>query len=229
MLGRVNGGKIIDGSKEGKDIDVQRSRTHIAAHWNAFEDLESDVSKATWCAGSSSGFCDLVKETPLSPTSTSVCQVLIEPIKNGQRYFITVRATNSAGVTTSITSDGVVVDDTPPTSGTVIDGVDSDVDYLNGEDDIRARWFGFQDSESGIDSYEVALCDARNLSFCPQPFSGVGLATNLSITGKIYFLEIYDIRTKLINFTKEVEKHRFLATHWLDTNDPTVLGEYKAR
>lgn len=191
LVGPINGGQILDGTKEGKDIDIQQSRTHIAAHWSAFEDLESDVIRVTWCAGSSPGVCDVVEQTQLTPTSTSVSKVLIEPIRNGQRYYITVIATNGAGVMTSLTSDGVTVDETPPTSGTVIDGNVSDIDYLNGEQDISARWVNFEDLESGIESYEIALCDARNLSFCPQSFTGVGQATNVTISGmtcEIFFL-----------------------------------------
>ena len=191
LVGPINGGQILDGTKEGKDIDIQQSRTHIAAHWSAFEDLESDVIRVTWCAGSSPGVCDVVEQTQLTPTSTSVSKVLIEPIRNGQRYYITVIATNGAGVMTSLTSDGVTVDETPPTSGTVIDGNVSDIDYLNGEQDISARWVNFEDLESGIESYEIALCDARNLSFCPQSFTGVGQATDVTISGmtcEIFFL-----------------------------------------
>ena len=124
-----------------------------------------------------------MKETQLEPDSTFAQKILTQPIMNGQRYYVTVTATNSAGVTTSLISDGVTVDDTPPISGNVIDGIVSDVDYLNGEADIRASWFGFVDLESGVESYEVALCDARNLSSYPQPFTGVGQATNVTITG----------------------------------------------
>ena len=185
LVGPVNGGQILDGTKGGEDIDIQQSRTHIAAHWSAFEDLESDVVSVTWCAGSSPGVCDLVKQTELTSKSTSIRKVLIEPIKNGQRYYITVNATNGAGVVTSLTSDGVTVDETPPTSGTVIDGNGLDIDYLNGEQDVAAHWFNFKDLESGIESYEIALCDAKNLSFCPQSFTGVGQATNVTITGMI--------------------------------------------
>ena len=185
LVGPVNGGQILDGTKEGEDINIQQSRTHIAAHWGAFEDLESYVIGVTWCVGSSPGVCDLVEETQLTSTSTSVRKVLIEPIKNGQRYYITVNATNGAGVVTSLTSGGVTVDETPPTSGTVIDGNVSDIDYLNGEQDVSARWFKFQDLESGIESYEIALCDARNLSFCPQSFTGVGQARNVTMSGMI--------------------------------------------
>ena len=191
IKGPTNGGVILDGSKEGEDIDIQQSRTEIAAHWYAFEDLESDVIKVTWCAGMSLSACDVVKETQLDPDSTFAFKVLTQPITNGQRYYVTVTATNSAGVTTSVTSDGVTIDDTPPITGTVVDGIVSDVDYLNGEDDIRASWFGFVDLEASIDFYEVALCDARNLSFrCPQPFTKVGKTTNVTITGKNISTEI---------------------------------------
>ena len=185
FLGPINGGTIIDGNEEGEDIDVQQSRTLITAYWSAFEDFESGVIKVTWCAGLSSGTCDLVNETQIDHNSTFVHNVFNKAIANGQRYFVTVKATNGAGVTTSLTSDGVVVDQSPPISGSVIDGMVTDVDYVNGEDDITARWLDFVDLESGIKSYEVALCDARNLSSCPQPFTAVGQVTNVTITGEI--------------------------------------------
>ena len=184
LSGPINGGLILDGNKEDEDIDVQKSRTEISAHWNTFDDLESDVIKVTWCAGLSSDICDLVNETTVEPNTTFAHAVLAQPIANGQRYYVTVTATNSAGVTTSLTSDGVTVDDTHPISGIVVDGNESDKDYLYGEDDIRARWFGFVDLESAIQFYEVALCDARNMSLCPQPFIGVGKATNVTLTGE---------------------------------------------
>lgn len=166
------------------DIDFQESRTSLTAHWNAFQDLESDVIKVTWCAGLSVGACDVVKETLMHPESIFVHKVLTRPMMSGQKYFMTVTATNGAGATTSITSDGVMIDDTPPLAGTVIDGTESDLDYLDGENDVSARWFGFRDFESGIDYYKVALCDARNLSFCPQPLTEVGKTSNITITGK---------------------------------------------
>ncbi|KAL9987450.1 hypothetical protein ACROYT_G001763 [Oculina patagonica] len=181
--GPINEGAILDGTEEGKDIDIQQSRTLIAAHWNAFEDFESDVIKVTWCAGFSSGACDLVNKTQLDHNSTRAHRVLTKPIMNGQRYYVTVKATNGVGVTKSLTSDGVTADDTAPISGTVFDGLASDIDYVNGEDDISARWLDFVDLESGIESYEVAICDARNLSSCPQPFTAVGLVTNVTIAG----------------------------------------------
>ena len=185
LTGPINGGLILDGNKEGEDIDIQQSRTVIAAQWSAFEDLESDVVEVTWCAGLSSGTCDIVRETQLGQDTSFVSMVLPEPIINGHRYYITIKATNGAGVATSLTSDGVTVDNTPPISGTVIDGTIFDLDYVNGEDDISVRWSDFVDMESGIQSYEVALCDARDLSSCPQPLTAVGNITNVTTAGTI--------------------------------------------
>ena len=191
LTGPINGGALLDGNEECEDVDVQQSRTLIVAHWSAFEDLESDVVKVNWCAGLSSGTCDIVNETQLDYNSTLARSILKNPIMNGQRYYVTVKATNGAGVTTSLTSDGVTVDETPPISGTVIDGMVSDVDYVNGEDDISARWLDFVDLESGIKSYEVALCDARNLSSCPQLLTSVGQASNVTITGEICCIRLF--------------------------------------
>ncbi|XP_022799532.1 uncharacterized protein LOC111337483 [Stylophora pistillata] len=183
QTGPTNEGTVMDGNTEGEDVNVQQSRILIAAHWNAFDDLESDVVKLTWCAGLSPGLCDLVKETELNNNNTSIRYFLSKPILNGYRYFVTVKATNGAGVTSLLKSDGVMVDDTPPISGSVIDGLESDRNYVNGEDDISASWFAFMDLESGIDSYKVALCHERNLSNCPQPFTSTGKTTNVTISG----------------------------------------------
>lgn len=185
LIGPNNDGIILDGNKDGEDIDIQQSRTLIEAHWGAFEDLESDVISVSWCAGLSSGTCDLVRETQLDQDNTSISMVLTDPIINGQRYYVTVKATNGAGVKTKLTSDGVTVDESPPISGAVIDGSVLDVEYVSSEDDVSALWSDFVDMESGIESYEVALCTTWTTSFCPQPFTAVGNTTNVTITGKM--------------------------------------------
>lgn len=48
----------------------------------------------------------------------------------GMRYYTTITACNMADLCISATSDGFVVDSTPPNAGVVIDGVlDKDVNY----------------------------------------------------------------------------------------------------
>lgn len=48
----------------------------------------------------------------------------------GIRYYTTVTACNTADLCTSSTSDGVVIDNSPPNSGKVKDGADyKDINY----------------------------------------------------------------------------------------------------
>ena len=51
-------------------------------------------------------------------------------LKQGVEYFTQVRACNSAHLCTVVTSDGLVIDASPPYLGPVFDGLfDADVDY----------------------------------------------------------------------------------------------------
>ncbi|EDO42273.1 predicted protein [Nematostella vectensis] len=175
---------IYDGNVEGDDIDYQRSDREISANWKPFEDPESDITKVTWCAGSLPGHCDVISSTKLLTFATAVHEVLDTPMANGQRYYVTVIATNGAGEETRVTSDGVTIDTTPPTTGVVLDGnQDSDVEYVLGDSNIEGHWKSFVDAESGIKSYEVAICEAKDILNCPQLYMSVNLATNFSVTG----------------------------------------------
>jgi hypothetical protein len=51
-------------------------------------------------------------------------------LATGLTYFTTVTLCNTAGMCTSVTSDGVMLDNSPPVPGRVIDGTDAtDAEY----------------------------------------------------------------------------------------------------
>ena len=175
--------KVFDGFEDAKDIDFQRSPTHVSAMWFNVEDPESDVISLTWCLGSRPRSCDFKPSTSLDVTASKISTYLNQPIKNGDRYYITLMATNGAGLTSIIVSDGVTVDYTPPSAGMVIDGQNADTDYLKDGDTVYARWSEFEDGESGIKSYQFALCEKENITACPTAFSDTGLQTNISLSG----------------------------------------------
>ena len=175
--------KILDGARETKDIDHQRSPKHVSATWFNVEDPESEVITLTWCVGSRPRSCDIKPRTPLDVTANKVTAYLSQPIKNGDRYFVTLRATNGAGVSSVMVSNGVTVDYTPPNAGFVVDGENVDIDFLKDGGTVYARWSAFEDFESGIKSYQFALCEKENLTACPTAFSDTGLQSNISLTG----------------------------------------------
>ena len=59
---------------------------------------------------------------------------------SGLRYYTTVTACNTATLCTSVTSDGVVIDNSPPTTGVVQDGTGL---YDTGYQSIRYQTFLF--------------------------------------------------------------------------------------
>ncbi len=175
--------KVFDSFEDAKDIDFQRSRTHVSAMWFNFEDPESNVITLTWCVGSRPHLCDLKPSTSLDVTTNKISAYLNQSIRNGDRYYVTLIARNGAGLTSVVVSKGVTVDYTPPNAGIVIDGEGGDTDYLKDGDTVYAQWLEFEDAESGIESYQFALCEKENITACPTAFSDTGLQTNISLTG----------------------------------------------
>lgn len=177
-------GLVLDGPSEdtGDDVDVQRSTT-IRAAWDAFEDSESGVvDYAVRVVDVSS----VPNETVLGWASVGTSTTFSSPglaIAHQHTYVVQVRATNGVGARTVIESDGVDIDRTPPTAGTVGDGADSrdgDQDLIGGVAHISAFWSGFSDSESRIVKYEWCVGTAPrrgDILACRD----VGLATSASV------------------------------------------------
>ena len=164
----------------------------MAATWLTVEDLESDVITLTWCVGTSPTLCDLKQPTSLHALETKASAFLNQPMGLGANYYVTLIAINGAGLTTTMVSDGVFVDYTPPTAGLVIDGNDSEIDFVRDGETIYARWSGFEDRESNVGFYEFALCEMLNITACPIPLSNIKQETNMSLSGwlTVFTLEI---------------------------------------
>lgn len=176
------------GNKEGAEIKFQQSSYEVHAYWNSFEDPESDVVSLSYSIGSHPGKCDVFPNHYSSPSMNKMYVVLQHPMKTGQRYYVTVQAINGAGIITTVSSDSVLVDTTRPLAGEVFDGNSSvEIDYMYVDDDVVVSWSSFKDDESGIESYEVAICKSQNITDCPQPFTNVNNATAIKIAG-VYLL-----------------------------------------
>ena len=106
------GGKVRDGQTL-VDIDYQSADTYIYANWDEFQDEESDITQYTWCAGTGKGTCDIISETDVGDR-TSASQQVLPPLPGGIPIFVTVSTFNNAGASTTVSSDGFIVDNTPP-------------------------------------------------------------------------------------------------------------------
>ena len=96
-----------------QDVDLQKDGSFISANWNEFQDPESGVTKYEWCAGTKPGVCDVVSKMDAG-SRTVVGQQIIPPVASGIKIFVTLMISNGAGGTTTVYSDGVLVDETAP-------------------------------------------------------------------------------------------------------------------
>ena len=102
----------------------------------------------------------------------------LSSMAEGTRYYVTVRAWNGAGLSTTVVSDGIVKDHTPPRPGHVFLSSRHAADHVT-EDvtTLRASWHGFEDLQSGVASYSVALFDVGDLTTPVVDFVEVGFQT----------------------------------------------------
>ena len=133
----------------GDDIVYTGSDSTLSAVSSAFTETVSGISKYEYAIGTSSGGTDVVDWTN-NTTDTSVTKTGLT-LTGGSNYYISVLGTDNAGnVSTTITSDGVIVDTDGPISGTVLDGTDVDIALTNSTSSLTASWSGFRDNFSSI-------------------------------------------------------------------------------
>jgi len=148
------GTTVSDGT--GADISYSGSDTTLSANWVAFTETVSGVQKYEYAIGTTSGGTDVVTWAD-NDTATSVTKAGLS-LTSGSIYYISVRATDNAdNVSTTIISDGVMVDTAAPSAGSVSDSTAADLDWTKSTTTLTAVWTGFSDALSGIQKYEYAI------------------------------------------------------------------------
>ncbi|XP_065839867.1 uncharacterized protein [Oscarella lobularis] len=169
-------GQVYDG--KGKvDLTYQKFASFLDCSWADFSDAESGIAKYQVCVGSSQGICDVRSKTEAADSTEWHFSALV--LKHGSTYFCTVYGVNGAGLSSSSSSDGVLVDVTRPVKGTVIDGEQFDSDCQYTDEPIKATWRDFYDVESGIVEYEWAIGTSQGAEDV-LPFTSVGLSETAS-------------------------------------------------
>ncbi|MBU1719067.1 MAG: PKD domain-containing protein, partial [Bacteroidetes bacterium] len=90
------------------DIDTSYSTTNFDGFWNAATDTHSGVAFYEYSIGTTSGATNIVNWTAVA-TSTSIALSALS-LEYDSTYFLSMRCTNAAGLTSTITSsDGVLI------------------------------------------------------------------------------------------------------------------------
>jgi hypothetical protein len=128
--------------------------------WASVVDPHSDIIDYQWGIGlafDDSEFITLKNLTDDEITIGTACHdfTLMQNVK----YYSTLIVTNSAGLVTTRSTDGVTIDVTPPIPGVVIDGgsIATDIQYSNSLTRAAFTWQNFTDPESSIGRYRIFI------------------------------------------------------------------------
>ena len=137
-------------------IDQGMQTVEISVSWHGVKDNESDISSCGYCLGTTPGAC----KSRLIPAGASTFGT-IGPFRPDPwaEYYITVVVLNGAGLQTLISSKKLVFDTSPPSTGSVSDGLDHDIDFMNSTNFLSVQWGGIEDDETGVSSCSLALIE----------------------------------------------------------------------
>lgn len=151
------------------------SATQLAASWTC-SDPESGITLYEYAVGTSAGATDTRDWTSANAQTSITIDSLL--LADGAIYYISVRATNGAGLVSELgTSDGIIVDLTPPSTPTVTD----DGVYSTSASQLHATWAS-SDAQSGITKYEYAIGTTVEGTNTVN-WTSAALATEKTITG----------------------------------------------
>ena len=91
-------------------------------------DPESDISQYEICLGTTQGECDEIDFRSVGLNTTHNFTEL--KLRHQETYYVTVRATNNAGLSTQVTSDEIKIDVTPPQPVKEMSGISLDLEEI---------------------------------------------------------------------------------------------------
>lgn len=150
-------GLVLDGPINNIDVHFTMSMNSLFATWSGFGDLESGINRYLCAAGTTRLGTDVVDY--INVGRATKCSFYGLTLTESVRYYMSVMAFNGVMLSTSVSSNGVIVENTPPLPGAIYNGpnagVNIDVQYSNTTLDVS--WDEFSDPESGISRYSCGV------------------------------------------------------------------------
>ncbi|KAL5006990.1 hypothetical protein ScPMuIL_015796 [Solemya velum] len=154
VSGHVYDGKVDDLDPGQSDVDYQTDMNSLYARWEGFHDAHSAIKEYYVSIGTCPHCEDILTAQPIGIAEEFYVDHIV--LSAGLTYYVTVMCCNTADLCTTMTSDGVTVDKSPPSPGRVLDGTEEiDIQYQASNDSLGAKWYGFSDPQSGLLKYEV--------------------------------------------------------------------------
>ncbi|XP_062589946.1 uncharacterized protein LOC134251560 [Saccostrea cucullata] len=171
-------GLVQDGLTD--DVDFQNDTGKYACHWSGFLDSHTGIQYFEVGIGTQPFNFDVFPASNVGLLTDFTWNSIFEP---GVKYFATVTACNHAELCTSVSSDGVIMDNSPPIPGLIHVGFsDQHEPFMPYNNSISASWVGFVDPHSDIDHFE--WCLGTSPGYCQiVAFENIMLSNRVTRTG----------------------------------------------
>ena len=137
------------------DIDFQNNTSELQAFWSGSDDA-SGLNNYEHSVGTTPGDTDASGWADAGISTSDIISGL--DLSDGQNYYLNVRAWDVAGnVSSVVSSDGVVIDLSPPVGTIINDGTSDDVSYTLSTSTLSANWSAFTEAATSIAKYEVSF------------------------------------------------------------------------
>ena len=177
------------------DKDFITAKDAYCVSWETL-DPESGILKNEVSICSSINIDDCLLNNMDVGIRTTICIADLE-FREGVKYETRIRSTNIVGLASELSSDGFVVDSTPPVMGEVthVENPPLEESSQFTSSGISVEWDGFFDKESGVRTYHLCIgtqpgeCNVLN-------FTDVGNSSSYSyqdlqlVQGKTYFISV---------------------------------------
>ena len=169
--------QVRDGST-GSDIDYQDNTTALSAEWEGFADTESGIQYYEYGISRNRGV--VMDVFPFRNAGLNTSATVRGLSLSNDVYYVSVCAVNNADLRNCLSSDGVLIDFSPPSHGVVYDGIiEPDIKYQSSLSSLEANWEGVWDLESGIEKFEWSIGTSASDKTSVQDYTDVGLATHV--------------------------------------------------
>lgn len=173
-----------DNSGGGPETDVVANITEdnavLTISWEKVFAEDHELSYFEYAFGTEPLSTNLIPFTRVDDLETQSVDVDASALNLEQhhRYYSLVRAVNVAGLQSWRSSDGMVIDSTPPIAGVVHDGPGpADLAFQSDTTQIEAHWKGFGDADSSLKNYEWSIGTAPGKEDVLN-FTDVGMETS---------------------------------------------------
>lgn len=164
ILGQLSAGVVSDGPiSSTNDTDFQLDDKTLWVHWDGFNDPVYGISGYDWC----------IRDQPPNPSGPDMCKWPFMKVSHletkanrfnnltlshGTKYFVTVKAKNIRGDVIMSSSDGVVIDRTPPVGKTldILPSLGKDTLFITSPSAPVVAW-SIDDPESGISHFALSV------------------------------------------------------------------------